>query len=336
VEDGKAGVEGEVEGKKERVKVDEKVAKELCSRLDFYFSDVNMRRDKFMKGEVAKNDGYVELTTFLKFNRVKELTKETDALVQAVELSDNLELNEDETKVKRKVAFVQPSNSDSKLQTVYASGFPLDATIDDCRYPFVQLLGGEDKVAFVKMRREEGKFTGAVFAELATIPDANQVVKRKDELKLKDGSVLEQVQSRVQWGKEQDSKRKVQFDKMCVVTASGFSAACNRQNLKEVLGGDSSLLKWVDFVKMEGEEELCKATIRFETAEAAGAAVETLGKLDSAEKIGSPKDVRLLEGEEEEKYWTDFRDEMKKRNNNNNKKRGRGQGGKGNNKRRKA
>ena len=38
---------------------------------DFYFSDSNLRRDRFMKQTLENDDGYLDLKLLLTFNRIK-------------------------------------------------------------------------------------------------------------------------------------------------------------------------------------------------------------------------------------------------------------------------
>ena len=38
---------------------------------DFYFSDSNLRRDRFLKQTLENDDGYLDLKLLLTFNRIK-------------------------------------------------------------------------------------------------------------------------------------------------------------------------------------------------------------------------------------------------------------------------
>ena len=38
---------------------------------DFYFSDANLRRDRYMKKTIDEGDGAIELEALLNFNRIK-------------------------------------------------------------------------------------------------------------------------------------------------------------------------------------------------------------------------------------------------------------------------
>ena len=42
---------------------------------------MNLPRDKFMKDEMKETDGWITVETMLKFNRLAELSKDTDQVV---------------------------------------------------------------------------------------------------------------------------------------------------------------------------------------------------------------------------------------------------------------
>ena len=76
---------------------------ELTKQMEYYFSDANLRKDKFLSAEIAKNsDGWTPLSLFSSsFNRIKEKGADVPALAKALESSTNVELNEDRTCVRR-------------------------------------------------------------------------------------------------------------------------------------------------------------------------------------------------------------------------------------------
>ena len=110
----------------------------LQHQIEFYFGDVNLRKDKFFREQIAKNDkGYVELSVFLNFNKIKSLlmnfSDQKDKLkviANAVENSDLLFLNSGRTKAKRKIPFSNEVNKVDQIEidkrTVYIENFPED------------------------------------------------------------------------------------------------------------------------------------------------------------------------------------------------------------------
>lgn len=51
--------------------------------LQYYFGDFNIIRDKFLKQEIGKDNGWVPLPTLLRFNRLAALTKDVDVILSA-------------------------------------------------------------------------------------------------------------------------------------------------------------------------------------------------------------------------------------------------------------
>ncbi len=43
-----------------------------------------MMRDKFLKAEVTKDNGWIPISTLLRFNRLASLTKKVDDILQAL------------------------------------------------------------------------------------------------------------------------------------------------------------------------------------------------------------------------------------------------------------
>jgi len=82
----------------------------LRDQLNFYFSDSNLVKDKFLSSELKKSP-LVPLDLFCNFNRVKDILKGMDAsqqlqmMIQAVQRSNMLKLSKCKTKLKRRIQF---------------------------------------------------------------------------------------------------------------------------------------------------------------------------------------------------------------------------------------
>ena len=79
----------------------------IREQCEYYFSDSNLVVDKFLVQQIlADPEGFVPLTTLLRFNRLKNLVG-TDAVLLATNLegSDKLELNAGKTSVRRRAPF---------------------------------------------------------------------------------------------------------------------------------------------------------------------------------------------------------------------------------------
>jgi lupus La protein len=101
-------------------------AAEILKQVEFYFSDANLPRDKFLwtlTQSDPKNQGWVQIKTIASFKRMqrfKSLEVIVDALRQSKEL---LEVSEDGTAVRRKIPLVKPTTEgfqELNNRTVYA------------------------------------------------------------------------------------------------------------------------------------------------------------------------------------------------------------------------
>ncbi|XP_057304481.1 la-related protein 7-like [Hydractinia symbiolongicarpus] len=111
---------GEAKKHRQRTK---KLLNLIQKQLDFYFSDANLHHDRFFRKEIETNtEGYIELATILKCNKIKQLTMDMTVLAKAVENSDQLQLSDDRTKLKRIKPLPRHENTD--LQTVYVEQLP--------------------------------------------------------------------------------------------------------------------------------------------------------------------------------------------------------------------
>lgn len=70
----------------------------VMKQMEFYFSDANLSKDRFL-GDLVKNDPFVPLSEFLKFNKIRSMTKDVNDIVKAMKHSTFLELSEDKLKV---------------------------------------------------------------------------------------------------------------------------------------------------------------------------------------------------------------------------------------------
>ena len=101
---------GEKPGAIGEIKSDADVDAAILKQMEYYFSDANFPRDKFLMGETAKTpEQWINLSTIASFNRMKALNPSLDlsVLTRALRPSTALEVSEDGTKVRR-VPFARP------------------------------------------------------------------------------------------------------------------------------------------------------------------------------------------------------------------------------------
>jgi len=79
---------------------------QIRKQVEFYFSDSNYPKDKFLRAQAAQNEeGYIPLDVLSTFQRLKKLTTEKTVIAEALKKSpenQSYELNPEGTMVKRK------------------------------------------------------------------------------------------------------------------------------------------------------------------------------------------------------------------------------------------
>ena len=104
--------------------------------MEYYFSDTNLQRDKFLRAQIAQAaDKYIPVSTFSNFNKLNEL-KATEALIiAACRTSDHITVNEAGTHIKP-TKELPPLKQDVVQCTIYAERFPAVSTKDALRAMF--------------------------------------------------------------------------------------------------------------------------------------------------------------------------------------------------------
>lgn len=91
-------------------------------QVEYYFSDVNLPKDKFLKKKVSDDpNGYVDLSIIISFNRMDQLKVSVEDTAKALESSEILQLSEDRQRVKRSTPLVELGPFEERA--VYVSGF---------------------------------------------------------------------------------------------------------------------------------------------------------------------------------------------------------------------
>lgn len=279
----------------------------VLKQLEFYFSDPNLNRDRFMREMIGANDGFVDFDTFMKFNLIKNLVSDVRLLPEACHTSNVLSVSEDKSKVKRIIPYSGTSAEDAPLRSLFIGGIHEAATLKECQDAFSALVADPSLVAYVKMRREAKKFTGTLFVEFANVETATAVLEKASEIMIKD-QVVEDVQMMSTWmesNKSEQKKGKVGFKEHQVEIIRGVLVSfesvgpdCSRELLKEACGFPDQVA-YVDFSKGETSGKL-----RFRDAESAKACIEVFSTADCGGAV--PTNVVLLEGEAEDEYWKSY------------------------------
>lgn len=109
------------------VQPDDETCEQIVQQVEFYFSDANITKDKFLLKHVKRNkEGFVSLKLISSFKRVKHLTKDWRQVAFAIEKkSDKLEVNDVKTKVRRLEALPEYDET-TPSRTVVALDVPLE------------------------------------------------------------------------------------------------------------------------------------------------------------------------------------------------------------------
>merc|ERR1719480_523272 len=106
---------------------DDDLCEKITQQVEFYFSDANITKDKFLLKHVKRNkEGFVSLKLISSFKRVKHLTKDWRQVAFAIKkCSERLEVNDVETKVRR-LEELPPYDETTPSRTVVVLNLPMD------------------------------------------------------------------------------------------------------------------------------------------------------------------------------------------------------------------
>jgi len=170
-------------------------AVKLRKQVDYYFSDSNFPRDKFLRTKSEEDEnGFVDISVLLTFNRLKVLGATVEEISKAAVGSKIVVLDDSKKRLRRKDPL--PDANLWKTRTLYAKGwtagddFPSIDTL-------IQLFSPSGDVLMVKRRfwnDDDGKhFKGSIFAEFATPEMAERAAAEEYTIKVKgeDGKMVD-------------------------------------------------------------------------------------------------------------------------------------------------
>ncbi|CRL00678.1 CLUMA_CG013938, isoform A [Clunio marinus] len=317
-----------------------KLEQDIIRQIEYYFSENNLRRDKFMIQKISENEGWIDISTLLTFNRLKAITEDAKAIADAMDKSPNgtVQVSEDREKLRRHPEnplpeFNETRRKEVQSRTAYAKGFPLDSTLSQLIDYFNNNFENVEQVIMRKYfcsKEKKHFFKGSVFVTFSKREYAEEFVN-KPELKYKEKNLLRYTQSkyieikkqeREEFGKKKKAKKdeaelaelKEQFalPKAAVVHFTGAEGDMSREDIKSRIGEiDSSLeVAFIHFQKGDKEGDL-----RF-NKENAGS--QLLEKLDDGKMKVNETELKftLVEGEDEEKFLEKAISDMKQRRSN--------------------
>ncbi|KAI6214998.1 hypothetical protein M3Y94_00333700 [Aphelenchoides besseyi] len=296
---------------------------QVLRQVEYYFGDINLPRDKFLQEEMKKDDGWIELTTMLTFNRLAKLTKDVKVVADALKDSELIEVSEDGTKIRRSPEVPLPDNTleywqEIKHRTAYVKGFDVEDTLDD-----VQKFVSPYKVQNVVMRRLQKRkktFKGSVFVTFADVETAKKFVDDSNHETFKDKPMTKTLtgkrsQRKTNRKKEErkSAKEAKKLEQIAEQERSVLAAHFVKGVVLEVSGFDAKNTKYEDlktffktygqvaFVAYENGNE--NAKIRFDDGEnSAKKAWENALEKNDGKVMFKDHELtgKVLEGDEEE------------------------------------
>lgn len=298
----------------------------VIKQVEFYFSDNNLPKDKFLTELTSKNEeGWCPIETIASFKRMKQITEDFSVVVNALKESTFLVVSEDGKNVRRKDPL--PENTDFLSRSVYLKGLDEKSTLEDVEAWVAKQLKEGEKCQCVRMRRfrgggeRAGDFKGSVFLEFdseatakrfeaaeikltedATEPlksetKANYIARKKAEKKTLPGK--EGAASKRKAPEQVEEEPAKEITKDLILSISGLNKESSREDLKEVLEANDCKIGFIEYARTmdSGFVRLAEDSTMLATAAAA--------KMTEAgvEIKGTKAVFAALVGEEEEAYW---------------------------------
>ncbi|KAM4709724.1 la-related protein 7 isoform 1-T2 [Discoglossus pictus] len=160
--------------KKKRSRVKQVLA-DITKQVDFWFGDVNLHKDRFLREQIEKTrDGYIDISMLASFNKMKKLTTDTKLIARAVKNSNVVELNLDSTKIRRRHPLGEkPQDVDGR--TVYTELLPKNVT-----HGWIERVFGKcGTVVYISIPRYKstGDPKGFAFIEFETQEQAAKAIE---------------------------------------------------------------------------------------------------------------------------------------------------------------
>ncbi|CAO1372538.1 unnamed protein product [Diamesa tonsa] len=309
--------------------------RDIIRQIEYYFGDANLRRDKFLMGKIAEDEeGWVPISVLLTFKRLKQLSDDAKVITDAVDKSKVglVQVSADREKLRRHPENVLPEFNEERRKeiqsrTAYAKGFPLTTDMT----PLIEFFNGFEKVVNVSMRKyycqKDKKYLskGSVFVTFETREQCEEFVKKprvqfeeKDLIRLLQTDYFElKKQERQKKDKNKKKSAKVEAPEPDVVLPKGsvvhFAGVKDellaREDIKSKISEIESSLEiaFVNFNKGESE-----GFIRFTKENDAQKIVDKLADSKMTVKENELT-LRLVDGEEEEKFLEKAVQDMKDR-----------------------
>ena len=76
---------------------------EIKKQMEYYLSDLNLETDEFFHKIISnEKEGYIDLEYIMQCNKVKKAGWDKNMIIESIKDSDQVELNPEKTKIRRK------------------------------------------------------------------------------------------------------------------------------------------------------------------------------------------------------------------------------------------
>lgn len=149
----------------------------IKEQLEFYFSDSNFSKDKFMQAKAKENEGYIPISVFLTFKRMQTLDADASKIKDALKDSKVIEVNnENLRKIETKEYTEYLNLPDLSDRIIYIKGFDEDMGLDEIQGIIKKYF---DPIKVTLRRDKFKKFKGSCFVECSSAEEAKKILEIK-------------------------------------------------------------------------------------------------------------------------------------------------------------
>ncbi|KAK9869863.1 hypothetical protein WA026_003588 [Henosepilachna vigintioctopunctata] len=186
----------------------------IISQVEYYFGDINLPRDKFLKSKTEEDDGWVTIEVLLTFKRLANLSKDSEIIGNALKKSESglLEVSEDNKKVRRNPEKQIPEFNETRRRelskrTAYAKGFPTDEELPNI-LNFLEPYGPIESCIRRTLKKDsEVIFKGSCFIIFKDIDTCKKFIEA-EEIKYKEVSLIRK------WQEDYYASKKAELDEL--------------------------------------------------------------------------------------------------------------------------